>query len=103
MKGIRPILFLLVMMLLVGQSTSVSIAFATQDSTCFDDPGGSASSGDDEVTVDGKDPGQGEGDPDHYGDGNEVIEMGGTGDGFDSVIIGEQLLQLMYQLRLLVL
>ncbi len=90
-------------MLLVGQSTSVPTAYATVNSAAFDVPGGEASSGDDEFTVEGKDPGQGEGDPDHYGDGNEAIQGDGWDDDLDSVIIGEQLLQLMYQLRLLVL
>ncbi len=103
MKGIRPILFLLVTMLLVGQSTSVPTAYATVNSATVDVPGGEASLGDDEVTVEGKDPGQGEGDPDHYGDGNEANQVGGLGADFDSVIIGEQLLRLMCQLRLLVL
>ena len=103
MRGIRPILFLLVTMLLVGQSTSVPTAHATVISATVDVPGGDASPGDSEVTVDGKDPGQDEGDPDHYGDGNEVIQVGGFGDGFESGSIGEHLLRLMCQLKLLVL
>ncbi len=103
MKGIRPILFLLVTVMLVGLSTPVTMANATvliaagdlPDVVCTsEEPMGAAGGGDSEPN---------EGDPTNLGDGNGIDESSEHDDHFDGVSIGEFLLRLMSQMNLLVL
>ncbi len=103
MKGIRPILFLLVTVLLICAPASVPIASATVSIADGDLPAAVPSSGNEEDTVDGADPGDDEGDPDFLGDGLGAREYDGIGDNFDAITIQKSLWYLLLQMRLLVL
>ncbi len=103
MKGIRPILFLLVTVMLVGLSTPVTMANATELTAAGDPPDAVSTSEEPMAAAGGGDSEPNEGDPTNLGDGNGIDESSEHNGHFDGISIGEFLLHLMSQMKLLVL